>query len=38
VDPNELTETVLAVARGAMTKAGLAEYVRRHVVPDDWER
>jgi death-on-curing protein len=32
-DPDELAETVLAVARGNLTKAGLAEYVRTHVVP-----
>jgi death-on-curing protein len=32
-DPDELAETVLSVARGELTKAGLAEYVRLHVVP-----
>jgi death-on-curing protein len=33
-EPDELAETVLAVARGTLTKAGLAEYVRLHVVPE----
>jgi death-on-curing protein len=31
--PDELVETVLGVARGEVTKAGLAEYLRTHVVP-----
>ncbi len=34
-DPDELAETVLGVARGEVTKAGVAEYLRRHVVPFD---
>jgi death-on-curing protein len=30
---DELAETVLAVARGELTKAGLSEYLRIHAVP-----
>ena len=32
-DPDELVETVLGVARGDVTKAGVAEYVRARLVP-----
>ncbi|HEX9241284.1 MAG TPA: type II toxin-antitoxin system death-on-curing family toxin [Anaeromyxobacter sp.] len=32
-DPDDLAETVLSVARGEVTKAGLAEYLRAHAVP-----
>ena len=31
--PDELVDTVLGVARGEVTKAGVAEYLRTHVVP-----
>ena len=34
-EPNALAETILSVARGELTKAGLAEYLRAHVVPLD---
>lgn len=33
VDPDVLVETVLGVARGEVTKAGLAEFLRVHAVP-----
>lgn len=33
VDPDALVETVLGVARGEVTKAGLAEFLRVHAVP-----
>ena len=36
--PDELVETVLGVARGDVTKAGLAEYLRMHVVALDQHR
>jgi death on curing protein len=32
VDPDGLAQQVLEVARGAVPKAGLAEYIRRHVA------
>lgn len=32
-DPDELAEAILAVARGGLTKAGLAELIRARVVP-----
>jgi death-on-curing protein len=36
--PDELVETVLGVARGEVTKAGLAEYLRTHVVAFEGDR
>jgi death-on-curing protein len=36
-DPDELAETLFAVARGELTKAGLAEFIRLHVVSDPEE-
>jgi len=32
-EPNEVFDQVMAVARGTVTKAGLAEFIRRHVAP-----